>query len=189
MTAQINDLFLFRGAKYCIAGISEGELFDPQLLGLNPVSSCSACWRGYQGYFALSEDRLVLDALRITLVEDEGHYVRRPGPVLNGVTPQEADGFFNNLYEDLNYHLEYTGGLLIGHGFIRELYVHMGFHPAWKYEDVWELVFQSGKICATKDRSQAMQEVRDQIQSWPVGERPSREEVRGLVQRAFDRAD
>lgn len=39
-----------------------------------------------------------------------------------------------------------SGGLLLGEGFIQELYVHMGFHPAWKYLHVIELIFEGGQL-------------------------------------------
>ena len=35
--------------------------------------------------------------------------------------------------------------MLACEGFIDALYVHMGFHPAWKFEHVEELIFE-GKV-------------------------------------------
>ena len=52
MTAQINDVFRYRNREYAVAGISEGELFDPTLLCLEPAGTSTACWRGYQAIFA-----------------------------------------------------------------------------------------------------------------------------------------
>src|SRR6478672_2117870 len=68
VTAQINDTFRFRGHEYAVAGISEGELFDPSVLDLKPTGTCTACWRGYQAVFALLDSRLVLDTLHVTLI-------------------------------------------------------------------------------------------------------------------------
>jgi hypothetical protein len=48
MTAQIDDTFRYRWRQYAVAGVSDGELFDPSLLDLKPAGTCSACWRGYQ---------------------------------------------------------------------------------------------------------------------------------------------
>src|SRR5689334_8415671 len=61
VTAQINDVFRYQKREYAVAGISEGELFDPSLLDLEPAATCTACWRGYQAVFGLSGCRLVLD--------------------------------------------------------------------------------------------------------------------------------
>ena len=41
-------------------------------------------------------------------------------------------------------------------GFIQNLYVHMGFHPAWKYREVHELLFEDGRLLHAQDRSAAM---------------------------------
>jgi hypothetical protein len=108
VTAQIDDVFRYGGHEYAVAGISEGELFDPSLLDLKPVGHCSACWRGYQAVFALSESRLVLDALHVSLDS-------QPGLEINNVKPAGPKGqhdWFDNHYQSVNYHLEYTGGVL-----------------------------------------------------------------------------
>jgi hypothetical protein len=47
----------------------------------------------------------------------------------------------------------FSGGLLLGQGFIRTTYVHMGFHPAWKFEKVAELLLEHGGVTSTLDRS------------------------------------
>ena len=39
----------------------------------------------------------------------------------------------------------------------------MGFHPAWKYEEVHELVFESGILESESDLSSRMAEIRDKV--------------------------
>src|SRR5436190_13461316 len=169
MTAQINDSFRYRGAEYSLAGISEGELFDISLLDLEPAAASTACWRGYQAVFAVVHSRLVLDTLHVNLYrkgEGKQRHQREVGPVINGVTPLPAEkefDFFNNHYRGLNYHLEYSGGLLLADGFIRSLYVHMGFHPPWKYERVIELIFDGGILKQEFDLSEQMAEFREMV--------------------------
>ncbi len=197
MTAQINDTFRYRKKEYSVAGISEGEIFDISVLDLKPSMASTACWRGYQAVFAVVQARLVLDALHVNLLRPErekNQYEREIGPVINGITPsppQEDFDFFNNHYDGLNYHLEYSGGLLLADGFIRSLYVHMGFHPAWKYETVIELVFDAGILKEEFDRSEQMAEIREMIgksrEKETSSERPSDEEIKQFVGRAFDR--
>ena len=147
MTAQIDDIFRHSGVDFSVSGISEGELFEPSLLDLNPADTCTACWRGYQAVFAMLESRLVPDTLHVNLLTEGEGYKCQEGPPINGVTPTgplEEYDWFNNHYVCLEYHLEYTGGLLLADGFIDDLYVHMGFHPAWKYTNVIELIFENG---------------------------------------------
>ncbi len=197
MTAQINDTFQYRKNQYSIAGISEGELFDISVLDLKPSMASTACWRGYQAVFAVVQSRLVLETLHVNLRrpgEGKNRYEREPGPVINGVTPspptEEYDRFSNH-YEGLNYHLQYSGGLLLADGFIQNLYVHMGFHPAWKYKTVIELVFDAGILKEEFDRSQRMAEIREMVttsgKKGVSGEMPSEEEIKQFVKRAFDR--
>jgi hypothetical protein len=194
MTAQINDTFRYGGTTYSVAGISEGELFDPAVLHLEPVAACTACWRGYQVMYAVLETHLVVADLHVNLMEDGEGYRRKPGPTINGVTPdgsREKFDFFNNHYVGVNYHLEYSGGLLLADGFIRDLYVHMGFHPAWKYERVLELLFENGVLVQEFDRSEAMAEVRrmflESRNEGESGKMPTKDRIREFVERAFDR--
>jgi hypothetical protein len=194
MTAQINDLFRFRGREYAVAGISEGELFDPSLLDLKPAGTCTACWRGYQAVFGVSHARLVLDALHVNLLMPGEGYQRQDGPVINGVSPtgpRPKYDWFNNHYEGLDYHLEYTGGLLLADGFVQELYVHMGFHPAWKYKTVIELIFDAGILVQEFDRSERMAEIRNMVLESRTesdsARMPTAEDITRFVERAFDR--
>lgn len=189
MTAQINDVFLHHRREYAVAGISEGQLFDLALLGLEPRPNCTACWRGYQAVFALAGSRLVLDTLHINLEQ-------APGPLVNGVAPKPSTkrlDFFNNHYEKLDYHLEYTGGVLLGDGFISRLYVHMGFHPAWKYKRVIELIFDAGVLRAEYDRSARVAEIRKEMAALrdaagDAPREPTRDEIKHFIDRAFDRS-
>ncbi|MDR2240046.1 MAG: hypothetical protein LBE33_06335 [Zoogloeaceae bacterium] len=181
MTAQIDDFFRYRKRKYAVAGISEGELFDPAWLGLSPVGSCSACWRGYQAVFAISGSRLMLDTLDVELREPD------QGPPINGVQPDgSCRAWFNNHYKRLNYPLQYTGGLLLAAGFIRDLYEHMGFHPAWKYEKVVELVFDDGILIDESDRSEQIAAIRQKgTTSEPMSDENG---IVAFIERAFDRS-
>jgi hypothetical protein len=195
MTAQINDTFRYRNREYAVAGISEGELFEPSLLDLKPAGTCSACWRGYQAVFALSGSRLVLVALHVNLFTPGEVFEHAEGPIINGVRPGKSRGerdWFNNHYEGLAYHLEYTGGLLLAEGFIEALYVHMGFHPAWKYERVVELIFEAGTLKHEFDRSERMAEIRQEVAERSgeadPDQRPTEDEIAQFVERAFDRS-
>ena len=88
------------------------------------------------------------------------------GPAIHGVFPVPPDHpgrplAFSDNYHDIGMPLRFTGGLLLSKGFIRSLYEHMGFHPAWKFEKVIELTFSEGVLTAAYDRSAEMAEVRD----------------------------
>ena len=187
MTAQFNDIFRYQKKEFNVAGISAGELFQPSIFGLHPIPASTACWRGYVAVYAVSDSHLVLDELSVNLQE-------QLGPAIHGVMPEEPTGrfrLFNNLYRNLNYRFNYTGGLLIADEFIRELYVHMGFHPAWKYKTVFELIFADGRLTGEFDRSEKMAELRQMIQESDRQDKPpkmpSEKEISDFVERSFDR--
>lgn len=195
MTAQIDDCFLYDAQSYSVSGISDGQLFDPAVLDLKPVGTCSACWRGYFVEYGLVDRHLAVVNLHANLYEEEAEEYRRlQGPAINGIVPttsKEEYDWFNNHYEKINFHLEYSGGLLLADGFIDELYVHMGFHPAWKYEKVRELVFENGILVGDYDRSEKMAEIRKMIvaDGLPMDPSPisSDQDIHTFIQQAFDR--
>jgi hypothetical protein len=57
----------------------------------------------------------------------------------------------------------FTGGLLLGDDFIVELYVNLGFHPAYTFRVVHELVFSSGRLIEEHDRSTHVAELREML--------------------------
>lgn len=195
MTAQIDDVFKYQRRRYSIAGISEDEFFEIGSLGLDPVSPHTACWRGYQAVFSISESRLVLSELLVNLISptEDNPYEPAIGPVINGISPipsRKQFDPFNNVYKGLNYDIGYSGGLLIAREFIESLYVHMGFHPAWKYEEVVELIFDEGILTQAFDRSEQMTEIRARL-SDSSNERASNpsshDDIITFIDRAFDR--
>ena len=193
MTAQFNDIFRLKGTEYALAGISGGNLFDPVEFGLNPFMASTACWRGYVATFAIADAQLVLDTLHVNLPPEISAARNQPnGPIINGIQPTPPTNglnLFNNEYKGLNYRMDYTGSLLLGREFIRELYVHMGFHPAWKYKTVIELTFEKGLLISELDRSTWAEETRQRAQkeSANVGTPSTREAITNFVKRAFDR--
>lgn len=66
-------------------------------------------------------------------------------------------------YEDIRLKVHFSGGLLIGANLIDELYVHMGFHPAWKWRIVLELLLEDGTEVTVADRSSLLSGVRNRV--------------------------
>lgn len=182
MTAQFSDPVEYRGQSYSIAGKNGAGLFDPSQHGMKPVGKCSACWRGFVCEYIVDGQRLLLDQLLICLDE--------PGPVLFGVEPKPDEGkirLFDVVYEDLRHPVSYSGGLLLAREFIDELYVHMGFHPAWKYREVHELLFRDGELVQETDRSEQIAELRREIADRPSepGHEATQSEIRDWIAKCF----
>ena len=153
-----------------------GSVFDPAVFGLDPTGTCTACGRGYVATFAVLGGRLVVDALDVNLYDHANGggggptgFTPRPRPSVNGVSPSGSrgpgGGLFANRYRGLAHPLEYTGDLLIGDGFLPELYDHMRSAAAWKYRSVIELAFEDGRLRRETEKSVEMAEVRARILS------------------------
>lgn len=171
MTAQISDRVNVDGRIYALAEAKGSGLFDPTEVGLHPFPSCTACWRGFVCDYAVEGDSLILSSLHVALRAPEGQQAAaNAAPELNGVmpiTPEERRAGFNVVYENLGLSVSFTGEMLIGDRFIRELYVHMGFHPAWKYRDVLRMTFEGGRLIERRDVSAEMAELRSRRSNPP----------------------
>jgi len=156
MTAQIHDSILFQDRKFSIVGLNGSDLFTPLRFDLHPFQCITSCWRGYVCEYKIVHNQLLLNTLQVNLEQQ--------GPEINGLESSfSTTGTFNNIYNPLNLKIDFTGEILAGDGFIRELYVHMGFHPAWKYETVYELVISQGYVLDTRDISKEMAQLREQM--------------------------
>jgi hypothetical protein len=183
MTAQISDVVVYRGKPHCIAGINGAGLVNPAEHGITPVMISTACWRGFHCTYEVAEGALLLTKVNIGLAErDRAAAERGEGPKLFGKVPHRytIHGHMTNLqtaelktsressdflYEELREVIPFSGGLLLGADFIRELYVHMGFHPSWKYREVHELILDKGRVVKEADRSAEMAEFREMVGS------------------------
>ena len=175
MTAQIGDIYNYDNNDYRIVALSSVMLFKPQDYGMEPHGSCTACWRGYWCEYDVSNDELFLKNLYFH--NEDNNY-----PSLNGVeaSPKEfieVEGrrglrkklekftipahYGHRVYRDVNLSIPYTGKILLGDGFIREYYIHMGFQRAWAYEKLIELVFEEGILLECNDYSHIAKQQRE----------------------------
>lgn len=72
MTAQISDAFLFKGDRYSLIGMTDGDLASPEQFGMEPEMLHTACYRGFYATYELTEEALYLREL--TLRERTGKY-------------------------------------------------------------------------------------------------------------------
>lgn len=181
MTAQISDTVLYRGAEYDLCGIDGEGLFEPQPYGIEPRMISTACWRGYYCTYQVGGDELLLTEVHVGLHDEDAERARRDeGPPLFGVRPRWDERDWCFVYAPVEVPVSFTGGLLLGRDFIRELYVHMGFHPGWKYREVHELLFEQGRLREAFDRSAAMEAIRGSLK--PTDLKPARDASRAEVE-------
>ncbi|WP_437775212.1 hypothetical protein [Sorangium sp. So ce1097] len=182
MTAQIDDSVTYAGAEWSLAGVNGGDLFDPASHGLCVRAASTACWRGFVCRYELRDGALYLDGLDVAL--------KGEAPPLSGKVAQEPKVHlgFTAVYEGVGLHVPFTGGLLLARDFLRELYVHMGFHPAWKFTHVLEVELEAGRISRVTDCSKAMADIRSRVAGTDrPGPGSSNEEIEAWVERAFSR--
>jgi hypothetical protein len=205
MTAQISDSVRYRGRDFSIAGVNGEGLFDPASVGLKVVMMSTACYRGFYCTYAVVEDALLLDRLTVGFNGHDRELAERgEGPRLFGKLPTreqrdcqvvnsktkriEPSKYWSDFhYDGLAAPVSFTGGLLIGADFIEEMYVHMGFHPAYKFRDVHELVFDKGKLVKAVDVSRAMAEFREDIANRPLQptDPDNEREILAWIERTF----
>ena len=181
MTAQINDVVRHAGDDWGLAGANGKPLFEPKAFGLEVRAASSACWRGFICRYELRDDQLFLDEVAIAL---DG-----TPPVLLGrepETPRRESGFTAR-YRNIGAQVPFTGGLLLARGFIRQHYVHMGFHPAWKYAEVIEAELDTGHVVRFLDCSSAMAEIRQRLAGKDMPAGAARQEVLLWIARTFAR--
>ena len=121
--------------------------------------------------------------------ESRRGFIREEAPLINGVKAAEEHGrgLFSHVYDELNVAVDFTGGLLATGDFIQDLYVHMGFHPAWKYKTVFEVIFSHGNVIETRNVSDRMEEIRKKMVKSPLqpGVNATKEEVQEWVASTF----
>ena len=174
MAAQIPDVFMYKARGFHIAGIDGPSLFHPEKHGLEPNGRTPICWRGYVCFYYIDDDGyLALKGL--------GAFNEKEPPPVFGVKPQLTEEAknkkigFDYSYEKVDTKLPLTGGLLIGDGIEREYVSPAGFHPAWKYKEVYELRYENGKIISETERSKEMGAIRRGMTRFPKRDRPKKD--------------
>ena len=166
MTAQAHDSLHYLGERYSLVAFSDGEPFSPTDAGYRPVMASTACYRGYLCDYEVKDGLLQLREMWVNHQPEEAPVSQRKQPPdLNGVAAvRDKKSLVGDWhFREVGLPVAYTGGLVIGRGFIRTLYLHMGFHPAWKYEYVYELIFDQGRLTEALDLSPAMAGIRKKV--------------------------
>ncbi|NLD16348.1 MAG: hypothetical protein GX666_02050 [Tissierellia bacterium] len=163
MTAQISNLFKINEKEYDLIGSSRDIDFDPREYGLTPVAPHTACWRGYYYVANIKDNKLVVENLHVNNADDDY-------PEINGVKAvdeKEESSFY--AYYNVDLPINYSGKLLLGYGFLRRYYQHMGYQNPHAYQELLMLTFNNGELVLTKDLSDKAAEYRKSIEKDPAG--------------------
>ena len=179
----MHDTILIEDQPLFMVGINGGRLFDPYELGLHPLPHTTSCWRGYVCEYKSFQGKFLLDNLQINIDPQEETSI-------NGVKPErDRRRLFSHVYASLHLPIPFTGNILAAGEFIQELYVHMGFHPAWKYKKVLELILSDGEVIEIRDISKQMEDVRKEMVKSPLtpGPNANREQIEKWIESTFRR--
>lgn len=160
MTAQVPDSVRLDDREYDICGVRGEGLFDPELHGIATAAPNTACWRGFVCRYAVIDDHLLLDRLRLW---SEPRSWPDNCPILESFFGDRLAVDSDRRRVDasgLACPIPFTGGLLLGDDFVEDLFVHMGYQSPYKYQCVLELTFESGLLVSRSDRSIEMEEIR-----------------------------
>jgi hypothetical protein len=157
MTLQKSDVVIFDGRNHLIASFVDGEPFVPTDYDFRPVSSSTACRRGYLCVYEVRDDLLVLDAFHVNHQEGRvpASQLKRP-PSLNGVEARESTmpDVGRWMFERIGLRLRYTGRVRIGREPYRESHRELRFPSPTKFVKVLELTFEDGMLTAAQDLSE-----------------------------------
>lgn len=91
MTAQLQNIIIYKKEDYTIIQNSNSQPFHPKKLGIKVYSSSSHCRDGYISEYAINEDKLILENLFIDLkVKDI---------LINGVQAVDTEDVFGRTVE------------------------------------------------------------------------------------------
>ena len=189
VTAQISDFVELDGTTYSIAGVDGGPLFDPAAHDIQPTAISTACWRGYVCWYGVETGELRLTKLVLGIASKVAGQPVEPGRSLLGSVAVPTDSPVGGGLEidGIGLLVPFTGSLLLGEGFVRSTYVHMGFHPAWRFESVVELLLTDGTLTGRHDRSAEFAAIRQRIQSGETPDPDGPPGGPGWIRRTFTR--
>ena len=176
MTGQMPDICHYKGKKYSIVGI-KGILPTPLDFGMEPYSTCTACWRGFVMEYDCVNSELLLQRMKVNTKEPQ---------TINDIEPTTSENFFDFQFENLGLKVDFTGKLLIASDFIQSMYVHMGFQSPESFKKVIELHIDNGNLTKTVDLSSTMKKIRtrDPLKdAFPLSN--SEDEVRDWIEDRF----
>lgn len=166
MTSQIPDTFLFKGEEFSLVGMTDGDLFIPEELGMLPEMIHTACYRGYFATYELTENGLFIRSL--TINDKSGSY-----PAIGGIKPKfekYKSGsklcIHSGTYDGLNVSIKFTGKIRLAKDFIKDLYIHMGYQKATSFKTVLDITLKNKWLVKIDDRSQEMEMKRGEFKKY-----------------------
>ncbi|GAB4396481.1 MAG: hypothetical protein OHK0052_17820 [Anaerolineales bacterium] len=140
MTDQILDTLIYYNRECPLLAICGDGLLTPRDFSINPTMLHTGCLRGYYMRYSCQDGQLFLDQMTVRAVD--GRYSK-----IGNLEPFQSFGemWTAMTYAKLCEPVPYTGGIVIGRDFQREVKpIHP--HKYFSYKSVTELLFENGKL-------------------------------------------
>lgn len=93
---------------------------------------------------------------KIFILKEFSAYLREKSTIIFEKKTLCRQGILSDfiIYRDFNLTTDYSGGIIIGRGFLKEYYYVLGKQSPLAFDIVYELTIESGKIIKTIDKSE-----------------------------------
>lgn len=138
---SIEQQIVYHDESYKVLGAEQEVIVHPSVFGILPLNKASL-QQPFSSEFHIEDYRLILD--KLTLMSED--HLK--------VCSCEKD--------DYGCEVSYNGAVLIGSNLVNEYYFK-GKIACFSYQNVYELVFDNGRLMTTIDQSKAMLRIRKNI--------------------------
>jgi hypothetical protein len=185
VTGQWLDLVHFDETLFDLSGARGKPLFEPAEFGLVPMMINTACFRGYVCTYAVRAGQLIVTEL---LVGEECLLNKEKvteHSLLCGIAPQPSWPEGTLRFSGLDIPVAFSGGLLLGGGFVDAFHVDTRLHPALKYQRVTEILLEDGRLTGSYDRSAEAARIRQAIENGELSDPAGGQQGTDWLRRAF----
>lgn len=183
MTSQFTDLVTWRGDSYALVGVEGDGLFSLEDHGLSVVATSTANWRGCVVEYEIQADQLRVQNLRqVGLPTHE-----RDDPLRVVGIKADEDSMGGHKFVGLDLDLAFTGRILLAREQASGLpFRHMGLPPAWRFEEVWDLRLEAGRVVEATDLSERVRQLREAILAGDAPDPSGDPDDDGWIERQFE---
>ena len=162
MTQQAKPHLYFHEQEYLIIKISDkyafSDFFNPKDYGFSPFCTDTSCWSGFKCQYSILDNNLFITNVEI----NESTEFK---PLLFGREPLILENWGNGkkcklFYRNVKHPIPYTGDFIIATNFINRP-GRKRYNPFYlNYEIILQLTFENGRLTATINHSDSLEEVR-----------------------------
>ncbi|MDG9670107.1 hypothetical protein ONV78_20390 [Hahella sp. CR1] len=168
MTEQTLESIIYKNKEMKITYVNGDGLFCPFGYRIFPVGRDTGCIIGYNCLYEIKGNLFVLTDLSVNNSSRLDSFASpTTPPPINGIPPidmRNRQYRFDYLYKDIGLWVNYSGGLLLGGGYIADFSYYSGcLNASCWYEDSYEIVFENGEIIYERDLTEKMKEYRNII--------------------------